>query len=154
MATFFVILKSYRDEKNFSTMRSIKISEKAMRSIIIGGVVSLLLFIILAFFPIIPPTKEYSISVDPVVSMQFNSQVTHLTIKNTGSKPLTNVRIDYGSKAEPFVIPVLEPGSRMMLSPPPNADPNTVRVTTDEGIDIKKSYRKPISPPLGIGAFG
>lgn len=70
---------------------------------------------------------------------------THVSIKNTGTDALTNIVVNYGGTAKPDVIPKLNPGEKISLSPPVGSELKVVRVTTDEGIEITKEYRTPTS---------
>jgi hypothetical protein len=98
---------------------------------------------------------RYALSVDPVISKGDFGTYTHVIIKNTGRQPVTNVKVDYGSQAKPDLIPVINPGERIMLSPPDGSDLSQVRVTADGGIDIVEQYRSPTNAPMiGNGGFG
>ena len=97
------------------------------------------------------PSQEYSISVDPFVDPQTLVTNTHVTVQNTGRAPLTNVRVDYGDGSKPDILPVLNPGERVFLSPPTDNSLQSVTVTTDQGISITKPYR---SAPKMVGMMG
>lgn len=113
--------------------------------------IAIIIFVFLVQFP----TKDYALSVDPVISQGDFGTYTHVTIKNTGRQPVTNVTVDYGNHVKPDIIPVLNPGDRIMLSPPDGSDLSQVRVTADNGIDIVEPYRSPLSAPMiGNGGFG
>lgn len=118
-----------------------------------GGIVTILVAV-LAFF-VSNPAQDYAISVDPVLSKGPGGTYTHVTIKNTGKQPLTNVKVDYGGLTRPEFIPVLTPDEKMMLSPPDGSDLSQVRVTANDGIDTVQPYRSPLNAPLiGNGGFG
>jgi len=120
----------------------------------IGGGIVAVLVAATAFFASYP-AQDYAISVDPLLSKGPGGTYTHVTIKNTGKQPLTNVKIDYGGTTKPEFIPVLIPGEKIMLSPPDGSDLGQVRVTADDGIDIAQPYRSPLNAPLiGNGGFG
>ncbi len=80
---------------------------------------------------------------------------THVTIKNTGTDTLTNIVVNYGEAVKPDVIPKLDSGEKISLSPPVGSDLKVVKVTTDEGIDITKVYRTPTSVSfVGNSGYG
>lgn len=117
-----------------------------------GGAVAIaIIFVFLASFP----TQDYALSVDPVISKGDFGTYTHVTIKNTGRQPVTNVKVDYGNQVKPDLIPAINPGDRIMLSPPDGSDLSQVKVTADNGIDIVEPYRSPANAPMiGNGGFG
>lgn len=80
---------------------------------------------------------------------------THVTIKNTGTETLTNIIVNYGGTAKPDVIPKLDSGEKISLSPPIGSELKVVKVTTNEGIDITKAYRTPASASfVGNSGYG
>ena len=124
------------------------------RSIIVylGGAAAVLLALLAIFAS--NPSQDYALSVDPVLTKGGGSTDTHVTIKNIGRQPLTNVKVDYGGQTKPDMIPVMDPGGRVILSPPPGSDLSEVKVTADDGIDIVQPYRTPVSAPMiGNGGF-
>lgn len=105
-------------------------------------------------FVLLSPSQDYALSVDPTVSTGDFGTYTHVFIKNIGRQPVTNVKVDYGNQKSDFV-PVIEPGDRIMLSPPDGSDLTQVTVTADNGISITKPYASPTAAPLiGNGGFG
>jgi hypothetical protein len=125
-------------------------------AIIIGGGVSALgAFLVLTFLPIIPPSEKYAISVDPIIVRDDMGTEIHVALKNTGIYALTNVTVMYGGATKPDVIPILNPGDKISLSPPQGGSLNQVRVTTNEGIDVIQPYRTPASAPfVGNSGYG
>ena len=126
--------------------------KKSVIILIGGGIVaaSAIVFAILAS----TPTQDYALFVDPILTKGGGSTDTHVTLKNIGRLPITNVRVDYGSQTKPDLIPILNPGERLDLSPPQGSDLNVVKVTADNGIDLIQPYRTPVSAPLiGNGGF-
>lgn len=80
-------------------------------------------------------TPQYALSVDANSEMQMGvGSVIRLYVINTGSSPLTNLKADYGTSSDS--IPELDPGQKIMLSPPSGA--KMVAVTTDQGITAMK----------------
>lgn len=119
-----------------------------------GGLVAIGLFLVFNFL-LNTPTQKYDISVDPILVRDSMGSETHVTIKNTGMDPLTNVRVDYGGSSRPDVIPLLNPGEKIALSPPEGSDLTEVKVTADQGINITQPYRQPASAPfIGNSGYG
>lgn len=96
------------------------------------------------------PTENYSLDVDPMKDEQSLFVNARVVLTNTGKMPLTNLRVDYGSTTES--VSRLDPGQKMSLSPPSGSNLNTVVVSTSEGINVTKDYRKPIKLPGMIGS--
>ncbi|MGI0088635.1 MAG: hypothetical protein ACREBI_11865 [Nitrosotalea sp.] len=112
--------------------------------VIVGGSLgALLIFIVITFLPIIPPSQKYDISVDPIMVKDNLGTETHVEIKNTGIDPLTNVKVEYGGTAKPDVIPVLHPGEKITLSPPDGSDFKQVTVVSEQGVNVTEQYRIP-----------
>ena len=130
-------------------------NNRVLVAIIGGGISALIAFLALTFLPIIPPSEKYEISVDPIIVKDDMGTEIHVAIKNTGMDVLTNVTVIYGGTAKPDVIPSLNPGDKISLSPPQGSDLNQVRVTANEGIDITTPYRTPASAPfVGNSGYG
>jgi len=82
-------------------------------------------------------TPQYALSVDPMSEMVMGSGMDmRVYVTNTGSQPLTNVKLDWGG-GKSDSLPVLNPGEKEMFSPPASA--TMVMVTTDQGISVTKS---------------
>ena len=96
------------------------------------------------------PTENYSLDVDPMKDEQSLFVNARVVLTNTGKMPLTNLRVDYGSTRES--LSRLDPGQKMSLSPPSGSNLNKVVVSTSEGINVTKDYRKPIKLPGMIGS--
>ena len=81
-------------------------------------------------------TPQYALSVEPRTEMVMGANVNvRVYLQNIGSQPLTNINLDWGSTSDN--LPVLNPGERVMFSPPSSA--KMVTVTADNGISIMKS---------------
>ncbi len=107
------------------------------------------------YFSILTPTQDHALSVNPIISRGDFGTYTHVVVKNIGRQPVTNIKVDYGNQSRPDFIPVLNPGERVMLSPPDGSDLSQVRVTADGGIDIVEQYMNPTNAPMiGNGGFG
>ena len=130
-------------------------NNRVLIAIIGGGISALVAFLVLTFLPIIPPSEKYDISVDPIIVKDDMGTEVHVAIKNTGINALTNVTVIYGGTAKSDVIPSLNPGEKISLSPPQGSDLSYVRVTTNEGIDVTQPYRTPASAPfVGNSGYG
>ena|SRR5438445_12783092 len=117
---------------------------------IVGGISVVIITVILLIVQ--GPTEEYAIFLDPFKDKQSLVTDTHVTVQNVGRAPLTNVKVDYGGNSKPDIISLLNPGEKVILSPPTESDLQEVTVTTDQGIKITKPYRTPISIPGMMGS--
>jgi hypothetical protein len=101
----------------------------------IGGaaVVAVAIIVLFVFHS---STQQYALSVEPRTEMVMGvGNVVRIYVQNTGSSPLTNVKIDYGTSSEP-ALPILSPGEKQMFSPP--AGTKMVTVTDDQNITVMK----------------
>jgi hypothetical protein len=96
-------------------------------------------------------TEPYSIDVDPFKDPQNLFVTARVMIQNTGAKPLTNVKVDFGS-GQGLAIDVLDPGQKVILSPPEGNSLQLVTVTADNGISVTKEYRIPPKMPGMMGS--
>ena len=103
----------------------------------------------LFLFSIIP-TENYSLDVDPMKDEQSLFVNARVVLTNNGKLPLTNLLVDYGSATE--AVSRLDPGQKVSLSPPSGSNLDKVVVSTDEGVNVTKEYRKPIKLPGMIGS--
>jgi uncharacterized membrane protein len=100
----------------------------------IGGGVAVAIAVIV-LFAFHPSSQQYALSVEPRTEMVMGvGNVVRIYIQNTGSAPLTNVKIDYGSTSD--LLPVLNPGEKQMFSPPLGS--KMVTVTDDQNITVMK----------------
>jgi hypothetical protein len=120
-----------------------------------GGFAVIIIFLLINFLPWTTTSEKYSILVDPIMISDEMGTETHVAIKNTGTSPLTNIIVNYGGTAKPDIIPKLNPGEKMSLSPPVGSELKVVKVTTDQGIEITKEYRTPASASfVGNSGYG
>jgi len=120
-----------------------------------AGFAAVAVFFLAIFLPIIPISEKYSISVDPIIVKDEMGTETHVAIRNTGTDALTHVIVYYGGSAKSDIIPILNPGEKISLSPPEGSELNEVRITTDQGINITKEYRTPASASfVGNSGYG
>lgn len=117
-----------------------------------GSIVAALVIVFLILTS--TPTKDYALFVDPILTKGGDPTDTHVTTKNIGRQPITNMKVDYGGQTKPDLIPILNPGEKIDLSPPQGSDLEVIKVTADNGIDLAQPYRTPVSAPMiGNGGF-
>ena len=110
---------------------------------------------IAAFFLISTPAgliqEEYSLSVDPTKEKQSLFIMARVSLENTGSKPLTNVELNFG-EGDKIYLGTLKPGQSEIISPPQGNSLQYVIVTSNEGVYVSKVYREPIAMPGMMGS--
>jgi len=111
---------------------------------IIGIIISL------NFFQIVIATQDYDIYVDPIIDEQNLFVMARITIQNTGSQPLTNVRINFGG-GDTLELGTLDAGKKILVSPPSENELLFVQVSADNDIFVSKAYR---SLPKMVGMMG
>ena len=95
--------------------------------------------------------ENYAIFVDPFKDEQDLFVMARVIIQNTGNEPLTNVRANFGG-GDIQELGTLQPGQKILLSPPPDNPLEFVMVSTDEGIFVNKAYRIPAKMPGMMGS--
>jgi hypothetical protein len=118
--------------------------------IIVAGLGLVSAIMIGLFLFSIIPTENYSLDVDPMKDEQSLFINARVVLTNNGKLPLTNLLVDYGSATE--AVSRLDPGQKVSLSPPSGSNLDKVVVSTDEGVNVTKEYRKPIKLPGMIGS--
>jgi hypothetical protein len=96
------------------------------------------------------PTQDYDIFVDPIIDRQNLFDIGRVTIQNIGSKPLTNIHINFGD-GDTLDLKILEPGDKILLSPPSENSMEFVMISADNDIFVSKAYR---TPPKMVGMMG
>ena len=94
--------------------------------------------------------NDFALDIDALKEQQSLFTHTRVTITNTGKQPLTNINVNYGNKTE--TVSLLEPGQSYPLSPPAGSNLQRIIVTSDQGINITKEYRTPITMPGMMGS--
>jgi len=123
--------------------------------VVAGGFLAIIIYLVTNFLPITSTSEKYNISVDPIMISDEMGTETHVAIKNIGTDTLTNIVVNYGGTAKPDIIPKLNPGEKVSLSPPVGSELKVVKVTTNEGIEITKEYRTPASASfVGNSGYG
>jgi hypothetical protein len=121
--------------------------------LIIAGVAAIAIIGVLIMLSLtkgVIPTQDYQIDVDPFKDPQNLFVTARVMIQNTGSKPLTNIMVNFGN-GDIQPLGVLEPGQKVILSPPEDNSLQQVVVTADNGISVIKEYRV---PPKMVGMMG
>ncbi len=95
-------------------------------------------------------TQEYDIFVDPLKDQQNLFTMARVTIQNTGTQPLTNVKVNFG-EGDILELGTLDSGEKILLSPPSENKMEFVQVSADNGIFVSKAYRE---PPKMVGMMG
>lgn len=111
---------------------------KYLVSGVIGGGAAVVIATVLVF-ALHGTAPPYSLYVDARTESGDGTTDSHLTMINTGSQPLTNLKITYDvGKAD--AIPVINPGDRIILSPPTAS--HTVTITDDQGLTVTKPFQQ------------
>lgn len=97
------------------------------------------------------PTQDYSLSVDALKDEQSLFTDARVVLSNTGRLPLTNVVVDFGG-GQTEVVGTMEAGTKRTVSPPEDAQLQSVTVTADPEIRKVQEYRTPIKLPGMIGS--
>ena len=96
-------------------------------------------------------TVDYQIDVDPFKDPQNLFVTARVMVQNTGTKPLTNVVVNYGD-GDVLNLGTLSPGQKVILSPPSKNSLIFVTVSADHGIMVTKGYRIPPKMPGMMGS--
>jgi hypothetical protein len=96
------------------------------------------------------PTQDYAIFVDPIIDKQNLFDIGRVTIQNIGSKPLTNIHINFGD-GDTMDLKILDPGDKILLSPPSENSMEFVMISADNDVFVSKAYR---TPPKMVGMMG
>ena len=95
-------------------------------------------------------TQDYDIFVDPLLDKQNLFVIGRVTVQNTGSEVLTNIRVNFGA-GDNLDLGTLAPGQKVILSPPAGNPMEFVMVTADNDIFVSKGYRQ---MPKMVGMMG
>jgi hypothetical protein len=119
---------------------------------VFGGA-SVAVALVLVFFLLSIPMKDFAIDIDPIKDNQNLFSTSRVTVANIGRMTLTNVVVDYGGGGKNAIekISSLSPGEKIMLSPPANST-QSVTVTADQGVKVTKAYRTPLKIPGMMGS--
>ena len=95
-------------------------------------------------------TQDYEIYVDPLIDRQNLFITGRVTIQNTGSAQLDNVRVNFGG-GDTLELGTLDAGEKVIVSPPHENRMEFVMVYADPDIFVSKAYRE---PPKMVGMMG
>lgn len=95
-------------------------------------------------------TQEYDLFVDPIVDKQNLFVTGRVTIQNTGSQQITNLHVNFGD-GDTIDLTSLNPGEKIILSPPHDNSMEFVMITADNDIFVSKAYRE---LPKMVGMMG
>ena len=120
---------------------------------IFGGISAAIagIVFVLFFIPNSLTQEEYSLSVDPTKEKQTLFIMARVSLENTGTKPLTNVELNFG-EGDKIYLGTLKPGQYEIISPPQGNSLQYVIVTSSEGVYVSKVYREPIAMPGMMGS--
>ncbi|WP_148702590.1 hypothetical protein [Nitrosopumilus piranensis] len=85
--------------------------------------------------------QEYDLHVEAIIDNQKNSTIGQVLIQNTGSKPLTDIKIDFG-EGKKMELGTLDVRNRIILTPPNDNKMESVTVFADHHISVNKEYRE------------
>ena len=114
-----------------------------------SGVAAAIIVTILIFSIFSIAKKNYAIDVQALKDEEDLFNTARVAVTNTGKLPLTNVIVNYGAGANNKFdkISLLQPGEKVWLSPPTNIPIKSIKVTTDQGINITKQYATTLKIP-------
>ena len=95
-------------------------------------------------------TEKYSLYVDPLLDKQSLFVMGRVTLQNTGSESITNLHINFGD-GDILDISSLEPGKKIIVSPPPGNSMQFVMISADNEVFVNKAYRE---MPKMVGMMG
>jgi len=95
-------------------------------------------------------TQSYDIFVDPLLDEQGMFTMGRVTIQNTGSEALTNLRVNFGA-GDVLEFGTLKAGQKIIVSPPPDNPMEFVMVSADNDVFVSKAYRE---MPKMVGMMG
>ena len=95
-------------------------------------------------------TQDHDIFVDPIIDKQNLFVTGRVTIQNTGSQPLTNIRVNFGA-GDILELGTLKTGQKVIVSPPPDNPMEFVMIEADNDVFVNKAYRE---LPKMVGMMG
>jgi hypothetical protein len=95
-------------------------------------------------------TEKYSLFVDPILDKQSLFVMGRVILQNIGSETITNLHINFGD-GDTLDISSLEPGKKIIVSPPPDNSMTFVMISADNDIFVNKAYRE---MPKMVGMMG
>lgn len=95
-------------------------------------------------------TQDYDLYVDPLIDKQSLFIMGRVTIQNTGSQTLTNVKVNFG-EGDILELGTLTAGQKVIVSPPSDNKMEYVIVYADQDVFVNKAYRE---MPKMVGMMG
>ncbi len=86
-------------------------------------------------------SPEYELYVDAIINEKNSVIVGQVLIQNTGSQPLTNVKINFG-KGDILDIGTLDARHKIILTSTPDNKTEFVTVSADQNVFVNKVYRE------------
>jgi hypothetical protein len=118
---------------------------------IIGGSIGIMAIIFgLDIAKLSISVQEYDLFVDPIIDSQNLFVTGRITMQNIGSKPLTNLHVNFGD-GDTIDIKSLKPGEKIIISPPSDNSMQFVMINADNDIFVSKAYRE---LPKMVGMMG
>lgn len=84
---------------------------------------------------------DYDLHVEAIIDEEKTTKIGQVLLQNTGSKPLTDVKIDFGEGKE-IELGTIDVRDRVILTPPQGNKMESVIVFADHHISVKKEYRQ------------
>ena len=84
---------------------------------------------------------DYDLYVDAIINKQNSLIIGQVLIQNTGSQPLTNVKVDFG-EGDILDLGTLDASQKLILTPPPDNKMEFVTVSADQDVFVNKVYRE------------
>jgi len=84
---------------------------------------------------------DYDLYVDAIINKQNSLIIGQVLIQNTGSQPLTNVKVDFG-EGDILDLGTLDARQKLILTPPPDNKMEFVTVSADQDVFVNKVYRE------------
>lgn len=126
----------------------------AYKILVIGGIGIIVILGVVVGLSIskgVISAEEYDLFVDPFKDEQDLFVMARVTIQNIGTKPLTNVRANFG-EGDIQELGTLIPGQKIIISPPPDNKMEFIQITSNEGVLVNKAYRVPAKMPGMMGS--
>ena len=125
-------------------------SYTAVIGIGIGAIVAMGIIFGMDIIKLSVAINDYDMFVDPIIDRQSLFVTGRITIQNTGSEPLTNIRVNFGA-GDTLDITKLASGEKIIISPPPDNPMQFVMISADNGVFVNKAYRE---LPKMVGMMG
>jgi len=102
-------------------------------------IVIVLVTIGIPFLQLFVGLPDYDLSVDARINTQNSFIIGEVLIQNTGSQPLTNIKVDFG-EGDILDLGTLDARHKVILTPPPDNKMESVTVSADHDIFVNVSY--------------